>query len=82
MSSANSAVWHHGVRYSVDSVCKHCDGVMRHEPWCIAVNPAVSYAYEVLLDARSLSLADQLMLHALGVVWTDNYCQQASASAG
>ncbi len=82
MSSANSAVWHHGVKYSADSACQHCDGIIHHEPWCIMVNAAVSYAYEVLLDARKLSIADELMLHALGVAWDDDYGKCPGACVG
>ena len=69
MSSANSTGWQHANKFNVESFCKYCEGALRHEPWCVAVNLAVAYAYEILLDARKLTLGDRLILHALGVVW-------------
>jgi hypothetical protein len=60
---------HHSNRYSADSACMHCDGVIRHEPWCATESANVRYAFRALLDANQLSLADQLSLHALGVAW-------------
>ena len=30
----------HSNQYSADSACEHCDGVIRHEPWCIMRIPA------------------------------------------
>jgi hypothetical protein len=60
----------HSNRYSADSACGHCDGVIRHEPWCITQNPDVHYAYEVALNPSYLSPGDHLILHALGAAWT------------
>jgi hypothetical protein len=40
------------------------------------VDPAVQYAYEVVLDPEKLTLVDRLTLHALGVVWEVNRCQE------
>jgi hypothetical protein len=50
--------------------------MVRHERWCITVDPAVQYAYEVVLDPEKLTLVDRLTLHALGVVWEVNRCQE------
>jgi hypothetical protein len=75
MSSANSTVWKHTVKYSAESSCKHCEGVIRHEPWCVTVSQAVSYAYDILLDAAKLTPGDRLILHALGVAWVNNSCK-------
>jgi len=64
------ASWYHCNRYSADSACKHCGGVVRHEPWCITRNPRVLYSYQVIADPAQLTLHDQLILHALGVAWS------------
>jgi hypothetical protein len=62
----------HSNRYSADSTCEHCSGVIRHESWCITPNSLVLYAYEAVLDPEKLTLEDQLILHALGVRWTSH----------
>jgi hypothetical protein len=56
---------------SADSACGHCDGVICHEPWCITQNTSVQYAYQVISDPSCLSPGDHLVLHALGVAWTE-----------
>jgi hypothetical protein len=33
------------------------------------VNDAVLYAYSVILEPESMTMQDNLILHALGVVW-------------
>jgi hypothetical protein len=71
MTPSNSAAWRHTNNYSAESSCQHCAGVVRHEPWCVAVNAAVCYAYSIVLDAERLGLEDRLILHALGVTWTN-----------
>lgn len=38
-------VWHCENQYSADSACAHCEGVIRHEPWCITQNADVRYAF-------------------------------------
>ena len=60
----------HSNRYSADSACGHCDGVIRHEAWCVTQNAGVQYAYQVVSDPGLLSTGDHLILHALGVAWT------------
>ena len=62
---------YHSNRYSADSACLHCRGIIRHETWCVSQNPRVSYAYKAVLDAERLSLGDRLILHALGVGWVE-----------
>jgi len=64
--------WYHSNKYTADSACGHCGGVVYHEPWCITCNREVAYAYEALVDAGKLSLEDQLILHALGAAWAHN----------
>jgi len=56
-------------RYHADSACKHCGAIIRHEPWCVTCNRRVLEAYEIVLDPAKLTLQDELILHALGVIW-------------
>ena len=60
----------HSNQYSAESACGHCDGVVRHEPWCITQNATVQYAYRAVSDPAQLSPGDHLILHALGATWT------------
>jgi len=70
MTTPEITTWRHSNKYSADSACEHCSGVVRHEPWCITNNVVVLYAYASVLDAAHLSEGDRLNLHALGAVWT------------
>jgi len=79
--------WYHSNSYSADAACEHSSGVIRHENWCITNNERVAYAYEAVLDADKLSLADQMILHAWGAVWRGKVCDGgcrmlAAATAG
>ncbi len=65
----NSAVFHSN-RYSADSACEHCGGVVRHENWCITRDALVFYAYDAVLHPGKLSSEDVLRLHGMGVTWT------------
>ena len=56
----------HRNQYSADSACGHCDGVIRHELWCITQNTSVQYAYQAISDPDHLGTGDELILHALG----------------
>jgi hypothetical protein len=60
----------HSNQYSADSACGHCDGVVRHESWCLTQNATVQYAYQAVSDPDRLSSGDHLILHALGAAWT------------
>jgi glycerol-3-phosphate cytidylyltransferase-like family protein len=64
----NSAVFHSN-RYSADSACEHCGGVVRHENWCITRDPLVFYAYDIVVHPAKLTVEDAMRLHALGVAW-------------
>jgi len=75
MAATNTSPWYHCNTYSADAACEHCFGIIRHESWCITRNEVVFYAYEAVLDAEKLSLGDRLILHALGVRWTDKVCK-------
>jgi hypothetical protein len=70
MPTQNQLPWSHSNRYSADSACLHCEGVIRHESWCPVQNASVLYAYRTVSEPDLLSLGDQLILHALGVTWT------------
>lgn len=76
MSATSTNPWIHSNRYSADSACEHCHGIVRHESWCITCSSEVLYAYEALVDASKLTVGDRLILHALGVAWIDNPCQR------
>jgi hypothetical protein len=60
----------HSNRYSADSACAHCEGIIRHQPWCVTQNTSVQYAYQAVTDTGQLSPGDHLILHALGAAWT------------
>ena len=52
-------------------ICGHCAGVAIHETWCITRNPDVYYAFRVASDSGFLTVGDAIILHALGVDWSD-----------
>src|SRR5271163_933047 len=56
-------------RYSSDSACAYCDGIIRHESCCATQNANVYYARQAAMFPNQLSLEDRIMLHALGVAW-------------
>ena len=60
----------HSNQYSADSACGHCEGIIRHEPWCMTQNYSVQYVYQAVSGTGELDPGDHLILHALGVVWT------------
>jgi hypothetical protein len=60
---------HYSNQYCADSACAHCEGVVRHEPWCVTQSATVQYAFLALSDSHQLSLEDELILHGLGVIW-------------
>ncbi|MBV9085947.1 MAG: hypothetical protein JO187_13140 [Acidobacteria bacterium] len=69
MLSARQRPWYHSNRYTAESACEHCAGVIRHESWCVTQNQQVYEAYEAVMDPKKLHVGDQLILHALGVTW-------------
>jgi hypothetical protein len=69
MAISKEQVSRHGNQYSADSACAHCEGVIRHEPWCSTQNARVQYAFQAALYPNHLTLHDSLILHALGVAW-------------
>lgn len=81
MSTQQASTWQHSNKYSADAACEHCQGVVRHESWCITRSEIVLYAYEAVVDGNALTEGDKLILHALGVAWTNNPCAGACKSA-
>src|ERR1700735_3739738 len=69
MPAQNQLPLSHSNQYSADSACGHCDGVLRHEPWCVTHNARVQYAYQIISAPSHLNPGDRLILHALGVAW-------------
>jgi hypothetical protein len=47
----------------------NCEGVIRHERWCLALNPVVHYACEIVIYPDKLTIGDAIILHSLGVLW-------------
>jgi hypothetical protein len=75
MLDNGSTARYHSNHYNMQAACKHCEGIIRHEPWCIKVDPVVSYAYQIVADPNNLTAGDALILHSLGVIWGAKVCQ-------
>jgi hypothetical protein len=69
MVKSSSSIWHNSNQYTVEGACDHCGKILQHELWCIALNPFVQYAYEIILDPHKLTIGDAIILHSLGVSW-------------
>jgi hypothetical protein len=80
MATTQISSWAHSNRYSADAACEHCEGILRHESWCITESQLLRYAYHAVLDANQLSEGDRIILHALGVGWVENTCAGACKS--
>jgi hypothetical protein len=74
MSNNGQTVFHSN-RYHAQAACEHCEGIIRHEPWCITLDPVVYYAYQVVVDPSKLTIGDSLILHSLGAKWDANPCK-------
>ena len=74
MSNRVPTTWYHSNRYNAAQPCEHCEGIIRHKPWCITIDPAVFYAYQIVADASKLTIGDAIILHALGVTWKSEAC--------
>jgi hypothetical protein len=75
MPENDHANWYHSNRYHADAACEHCQGIIRHERWCISFDAEVHYAYEIVADPTRLTFGDILILHSLGVIWGENSCR-------
>ncbi|MGB9361159.1 MAG: hypothetical protein WCA99_06130 [Candidatus Sulfotelmatobacter sp.] len=74
MSESVPTFQYHCNRYNAQAACEHCEGVIRHERWCITRDQLVYYAYQVVADPSKLTLGDSLILHSRGVVWGPKQC--------
>ncbi|MGC2478031.1 MAG: hypothetical protein WA485_27075 [Candidatus Sulfotelmatobacter sp.] len=61
----------HQNHQSAPSACTCCLGIQGHEAWCVTRDPNVHYAYSIVLEPRKLTIGDSLILHSLGVTWSD-----------
>jgi hypothetical protein len=75
MSESGITFLYHCNRYNAQAACEHCEGVIRHEPWCITRDQLVHYAYQIVAEPSRLTLGDSLILHSLGVVWEPKQCK-------
>jgi len=73
--SDNISTIFHSNRYHAQAACQHCEGIIRHEPWCITLHPLVHYAYQIVADPSKLTAGDALILHSLGVMWGPKQCR-------
>jgi hypothetical protein len=74
MADGVPAFQYHSNRCHAAAACEHCEGIIRHEPWCITRHATVYYAYQIVADPSKLTRGDALILHSLGVVW-EGKCQ-------
>jgi len=71
MPLSQQPAWRHSNQYSAESACPHCEGVISHEPWCSSQNARVRYAFQAAFHYDHLTPQDILILHALGVKWSE-----------
>lgn len=62
---------HHHNQNNAATACPNCLGIRGHEPWCATIVPTVLYAFQILSEPRKLTLGDALILHSLGVTWSE-----------
>jgi len=60
-------IWHSN-KYSLESSCEFCDGLVVHASWCIEKNRNVLDAYKMVFDGPEED--DEIRLRALGIHWT------------
>lgn len=56
-------------QYNVAKACEHCEGVVRHESWCVSESPAIYYAWAIVHYSGIVTEEDRIHLHGLGVAW-------------
>lgn len=62
-------MWRHSNCYHAAAACENCQGIVRHEPFCIVVNERVEYAFLSILEPAVMLEADHILLHGMGVTW-------------
>jgi hypothetical protein len=75
---ADAAMWLVSNKYHAAAACENCQGIVRHEPWCITKNPNVEYAFLVIIEPMVMLEADHIILHGMGVRW--NACKGKCAA--
>ncbi len=80
MSDGIPSFQYHCNRYNAQAACEHCQGVIRHERWCITRDQLVYYAYQIVTDSSKVTIGDSLMLHSLGVIWGKMPCEDMRAT--
>jgi len=73
MTATQSHPWFDSNQYLVGRSCEYCRNNAEHESWCITQNLEVLRVWQAVLDPSKLSLHDELILHALGVAWSDKH---------
>ena len=46
-------------------------GIICHERWCMTLSPVVHDACEIVLYPDKLTIGDAIILHSLGVAWSN-----------
>jgi hypothetical protein len=80
MSESVPSFQYHCNRYNAQAACEHCQGIIRHERWCITRDQLVYYAYQIVTDASKVTIGDSLILHSLGVIWGEKHCDGKCAT--
>jgi len=68
----NNIDFTHHNQQTFPATCPNCMGSQGHEPWCATRVPILRYAFEILSEPRKLTLGDALILHSLGVTWSES----------
>jgi hypothetical protein len=62
-------VWRIANKYDAAGCCTICNGVVRHERWCVIVNKDMEYAFLLAVNPTIITEGDTIELHSLGVLW-------------
>jgi hypothetical protein len=73
---------YHCNKYSADSACEHCGGIIRHAHWCIELNSHVRYAYAVVANPDVFNEADRKFLKLFGLKWEGKICMGKLTNGG
>jgi len=71
MSEQKQTTWFHSNGYNAQPACEYCQGIIRHEPGCLTLDPLVYYARQIVVDPSKLTVGDCLILHSLAVLWSE-----------
>ena len=62
-------LWLVSNKYDAADCCTICNGVVRHEPWCVMVNKEMEYVFLLTVNPTIITEGDTIELHSLGVLW-------------